>query len=280
MTYAKVSRRAARGRERASTRRSARDRSVRNAAARRGSRVMLFELLEGRVERTKGMTEETVVGLGRCGRRRVGADVSGRSRRARPAIGLHATSSSRRHAAARWCRHPGWRAAGAQRRHAGSTTRPRNIQIQLNDRTVLRQALADWQIGSWQIRVRQSEIAVISRQSSSACIGPRPKTRVTRYERLQTRDCANSRLSIAERRYDENLDSPPVRLVVVYARSQRPGMHARDERVRALHRFPIDVKQHRLARPNRHLAHAVGVDAALPIDAPQEERRNPHRRCR
>ena len=46
-------------------------------------------------------------------------------------------------------------------------------------------------------------------------------------------------------------------------------MHTRDERVRSLHRFPIDVKQHRLARANRHLAHAVGVDAALPIDAPQ-----------
>ena len=51
-------------------------------------------------------------------------------------------------------------------------------------------------------------------------------------------------------------------------------MHARDERVRSLHRFPIDVKQHRLARSNRDLAHAVRIDAALPIDAAREERRN------
>ena len=55
---------------------------------------------------------------------------------------------------------------------------------------------------------------------------------------------------------------------------QRPGMHARDERVRSLHRFPIDMEQHRLARSNRHLAHAVRIDAAPAIDAPREERRN------
>ena len=51
------------------------------------------------------------------------------------------------------------------------------------------------------------------------------------------------------------------------AQLQRPWTHARDKGVRPLHRFPIDVNQHRSVRSNRHLAHAMGVDAALAIDA-------------
>ena len=35
-------------------------------------------------------------------------------------------------------------------------------------------------------------------------------------------------------------------------------MHARDESIGALNRFAVDVKQHRVSRPNRELAHAVG----------------------
>jgi hypothetical protein len=52
-------------------------------------------------------------------------------------------------------------------------------------------------------------------------------------------------------------------------------MHARDERVRTLHGFPIHMKQHRLSRSNRRLANAVRVDSLAAIDATGKERRSP-----
>src|SRR5687768_16369025 len=48
-------------------------------------------------------------------------------------------------------------------------------------------------------------------------------------------------------------------------------MHPRHEGVRALNGFPIDMKQHRLPRADRDLAHAGCVDAGLAVDAPGEE---------
>ena len=103
-----VSKRAARGRERASTPAS-RARSIGAMCSRsaRGRVVMLLEFVEGRVERTKGMTEEAVFGVGRR-RCRVRPDVVGafvvrdQDRAARDI-------SARPHAAARGCRRSGWR---------------------------------------------------------------------------------------------------------------------------------------------------------------------------
>ena len=144
----KVSRPAVRGRERASTPRCSRDRSVRNAAARCGARNDA-----ARTCRRPGRTNE---GNDRgnsdrpqpCGRRRVGADVSGRSRRARPQSGC-----TRHRRAVRMRQRDGaGTQAGEQQERDTSTLNPRRTaehRIQLSDRAVLRQALADWQIGRW-----------------------------------------------------------------------------------------------------------------------------------
>ena len=60
-------------------------------------------------------------------------------------------------------------------------------------------------------------------------------------------------------------DTPPLASSV---QPERTWAGFCDERLRALNRLPIDVKQHRLARSNSYLTRAMGVDAALTIDTP------------
>lgn len=49
---------------------------------------------------------------------------------------------------------------------------------------------------------------------------------------------------------------------------ERAGANSRHKRVRSLNRFPINMKQHRLARSNPYLEGAKRVDTALTIHAP------------
>ena len=113
-----------------------------------GRVMMLLELLESRVKRTQGMTEETVIGLSRCGRRRVCADGVG-------ALVVRDRNRGARHIVRAFCvrqRNGAGTQAGQQQKRDTSTLNPRRTaehSNQLSDRAVLRQALADWQIGRW-----------------------------------------------------------------------------------------------------------------------------------
>ena len=55
---------------------------------------------------------------------------------------------------------------------------------------------------------------------------------------------------------------------------QRARMHSHHERVGALHRFPVDVEEHRFAAPNSDFSHAMRIDSGAPIDTACEQRRH------
>src|SRR4029453_11833507 len=61
---------------------------------------------------------------------------------------------------------------------------------------------------------------------------------------------------------------------VLRPQPQRARVHPHHERVGALHRFPVDVEEHRFAGPYRDLSHAMRIDSGAPIDTACEQSRH------